>query len=173
MRRFLHVDQILNTQNLNATSSLYYTVKVKRSSSWVTCWSHTQTLHHPHWKSRGFAKPWDALLCGVSEPGVLWLKACQLTSTTASLQIKEAVVVPVSRVLVQLTKLPVDGEDVHVVVLLEVQSQQVQRVVTSLQPLLVLVDFLHLKETITIINISLHTINVLFECHQWLPTDDI
>ena len=48
--------------------------------------------------------------------------------------------------LVELAELPVDGEDVHVVVLLEVVSQQVQRVLASLQPLLVLVDLLHLKD---------------------------
>lgn len=54
--------------------------------------------------------------------------------------------VPVSRVLVQLAELPVDGEDVHVVVLLEIVSQQIQRVVASLQPLLVLVDLPHLRD---------------------------
>lgn len=54
--------------------------------------------------------------------------------------------VPVDGVLVELAELPVDGEDVHVVVLLEVVSQQVQRVFASLQPLLVLVDLLHLKD---------------------------
>ena len=48
--------------------------------------------------------------------------------------------------LVELAELPVDGEDVHVVVLLKVVSQQVQRVLASLQPLLVLVDLLHLKD---------------------------
>lgn len=52
---------------------------------------------------------------------------------------------PVDRVLVKLAELPVDGEDVHVVVLLEVAGQEVQRVLTSLQPLLVLKDLLHLK----------------------------
>lgn len=56
------------------------------------------------------------------------------------------VCVPVDGVLVELAELPVDGEDVHVVVLLEVVSQQVQRVFASLQPLLVLVDLLHLKD---------------------------
>lgn len=54
--------------------------------------------------------------------------------------------VPVDGVLVELAELPVDGEDVHVVVLLEVVSQQVQRVFASLQPLLVLEDLLHLKD---------------------------
>lgn len=54
--------------------------------------------------------------------------------------------VPVDGVLVELAELPVDGEDVHVVVLLEVVSQQVQRVFASLQPLLVLVDLLHLND---------------------------
>lgn len=54
--------------------------------------------------------------------------------------------VPVAGVLVELAELPVDGEDVHVVVLLEVVSQQVQRVIARLQPLLVLVDLLHLEE---------------------------
>lgn len=48
--------------------------------------------------------------------------------------------------LVQLTELPVDGEDVHVVVLLEVMGQQVQGVLTGLQTLLVLVDLLHLDQ---------------------------
>lgn len=48
--------------------------------------------------------------------------------------------------LIELTELPVDGEDVHVVVLLEVMSQQVQGVITGLQPLLVLEDLLHLKD---------------------------
>lgn len=48
--------------------------------------------------------------------------------------------------LVQLTELPVDGEDVHVVVLLEVMGQQVQGVLAGLQPLLVLVDLLHLEQ---------------------------
>lgn len=54
--------------------------------------------------------------------------------------------VPVCGVLVELAELPVDGEDVHVVVLLEVMSQQVQGVVASLQPLLVLIDLLHLED---------------------------
>lgn len=54
--------------------------------------------------------------------------------------------VPVDGVLVELAELPVDGEDVHVVVLLEVVSQQVQGVLASLQPLLVLKDLLHLKD---------------------------
>ena len=53
--------------------------------------------------------------------------------------------IPVHGVLVKLAKLPVHGEDVHVVVLLEVQGQQVQGVVTSLQPLLILIDLLHLN----------------------------
>lgn len=48
--------------------------------------------------------------------------------------------------LVQLAELPVDREDVHVVVLLEIVSQQVQGVVAGLQPLLVLVDLLHLRD---------------------------
>lgn len=47
--------------------------------------------------------------------------------------------------LVKLAELPVDGEDVHVVVLLEVVGEQVQGVITGLKPLLVLVDLLHLK----------------------------
>lgn len=53
---------------------------------------------------------------------------------------------PVNGVLVQLAKLPVHGEDVHVVVLLEVPGQQLHRVVSSLQALLILVDLLHLWE---------------------------
>lgn len=48
--------------------------------------------------------------------------------------------------LVQLTELPVDGEDVHVVVLLEVMGQQVKGVLAGLQTLLILVDLLHLEE---------------------------
>lgn len=48
--------------------------------------------------------------------------------------------------LVELAELPVDGEDVHVVVLLEVVGQQVQRVIASLQPLLILKDLLHLRD---------------------------
>lgn len=47
--------------------------------------------------------------------------------------------------LVKLAKLPVNGEDVHVVVLLEVQGQKVQRMITSLQPLLILVNLLYLQ----------------------------
>lgn len=53
--------------------------------------------------------------------------------------------VPVRGVLVELAELPVNREDVHVVVLLKVQSQKIQRVVTSLQTLLVLEDLLHLE----------------------------
>lgn len=53
--------------------------------------------------------------------------------------------VPVNWVLVELTELPVDGEDVHVVVLLEVAGQQVQRVLAGLQSLLVLIDLLYLE----------------------------
>lgn len=53
--------------------------------------------------------------------------------------------IPVDGVLVKLAELPVDGEDVHVVVLLEVVGEQVQGVLTGLKPLLVLVDLLHLK----------------------------
>lgn len=53
--------------------------------------------------------------------------------------------VPVGGVLVELAELPVDREDVHVVVLLEVVGQQVQGVIAGLQPLLVLVDLLHLR----------------------------
>lgn len=52
--------------------------------------------------------------------------------------------VPVNGVLVQLAKLPVHREDVHVVVLLKVPGQQLHGVVSSLQALLVLVDLLHL-----------------------------
>lgn len=51
--------------------------------------------------------------------------------------------VPVNGVLVQLAELPVHGEDVHVVVLLEVSGQQLHRVVSSLQALLILMDLLH------------------------------
>lgn len=51
--------------------------------------------------------------------------------------------ISVDGVLVKLAELPVDGEDVHVVVLLEVVGKQVQGVITGLKPLLVLVDLLH------------------------------
>lgn len=51
---------------------------------------------------------------------------------------------PIDGVLVQLPKLPVHGEDVHVVVLLKVAGQQLHAVVTGLQALLILVDLLHL-----------------------------
>lgn len=47
--------------------------------------------------------------------------------------------------MVELAELPVHREDVHVVVLLKVQGQQIQRVITSLQTLLVLEDLLHLE----------------------------
>lgn len=53
--------------------------------------------------------------------------------------------VPVDGVLVELAELPVDREDVHVVVLLEVVGEQVQGVIAGLKPLLILIDFLHLK----------------------------
>lgn len=53
--------------------------------------------------------------------------------------------IPVSGVLVKLAELPVHGEDVHVVVLHKVQSQKIQRVLTSLQSLLILIDLLHLE----------------------------
>lgn len=53
--------------------------------------------------------------------------------------------IPINRVLVKLAKLPVNGEDVHVVVLFKVQGQEVQRMFTSLQPLLILVNLLHLQ----------------------------
>lgn len=53
--------------------------------------------------------------------------------------------VPVGGVLVQLFELPVHGEDIHVVVLDKVVSQQVQGVFSRLQPLLILVDLLHLQ----------------------------
>lgn len=51
--------------------------------------------------------------------------------------------VPINGVLVQLPELPVHGEDVHVVVLLEVPGQQLHGVVSGLQALLILVDLLH------------------------------
>lgn len=53
--------------------------------------------------------------------------------------------IPVRGVLVELSELPVHREDVHVVVLLKVQGQQIQSVVTSLQTLLILKDLLHLE----------------------------
>lgn len=54
--------------------------------------------------------------------------------------------VPINGVLVELTELPVHGVDVHVVVLLKVVGQEVQGVLTSLQPLLVLIDLLDLQK---------------------------
>ena len=54
--------------------------------------------------------------------------------------------VPINRMLVELSELPVHWEDVHVVVLLEVMGQKVHGVVSSLQPLLVFKDFLHLDK---------------------------
>lgn len=48
--------------------------------------------------------------------------------------------------LVQLPKLPVHGEDVHVVVLLKVTGQQLHGVVSSLQALLILMNLLHLSQ---------------------------
>lgn len=70
--------------------------------------------------------------------------------------------VPIDGVLVQLSELPVDGEDVHVVVLLEVAGQQVQRVLAGPQPLLVLVDLLHLKGgTGVLSNPQLHVLHLI------------
>lgn len=54
---------------------------------------------------------------------------------------------PVRRVLVQLSKLPVHRVYVHVVVLLKVLRQQLDRVITSMQTSLALKDFLHLYNT--------------------------
>lgn len=65
--------------------------------------------------------------------------------------------------LVELAELPVNGEDVHVVVLLEVVGQQVQGVISSLEPLLVLVDLLHLKDQtdvwVQVLNMTVYTGN--------------
>lgn len=61
--------------------------------------------------------------------------------------------------LVELAELPVDRENVHVVVLLKVEGQQVQRVVTSLQTLLILKDLLHLKSKHTLL--KLHSISLV------------
>ena len=72
-------------------------------------------------------------------------RRCQETENDRGCERLKWRLVPVDGVLVQLAELPVHGEDVHVVVLLEVVGQQVQRVFAGLQPLLVLVDFLHLK----------------------------
>lgn len=47
--------------------------------------------------------------------------------------------------LVQLGELPVHWVDVHVVVLLKVLRQQLNRVITSMQTSLALKDFLHLR----------------------------
>lgn len=55
--------------------------------------------------------------------------------------------IPVDGVLVELAKLPVDGEDVHVVVLLKVLHEQLNRVITSMKTPLTLKDFLHLQNT--------------------------
>lgn len=80
---------------------------------------------------------WEvANFCSISLTSLFFYESIPLVSTCY---------VPVTGVLIELTELPVDGEDVHVVVLLEVMSQQVQRVITGLQPLLVLEDLLHLK----------------------------
>lgn len=49
--------------------------------------------------------------------------------------------------LVQLSKLPVHWVDVHVVVLLKVLSEQLNRVITSMKMPLALKDFLHLQKT--------------------------
>lgn len=53
---------------------------------------------------------------------------------------------PVRGVLVQLSKLPVHWVNVHVVVLLKVLSQQLHRVIPSMQTSLTLENFLHLEE---------------------------
>lgn len=54
---------------------------------------------------------------------------------------------PVRGVLVQLSELPVHWVYVHVVVLLKVLCQQLDRVITSMQASLALKDFLHLLNT--------------------------
>lgn len=87
---------------------------------------------------------------GASSVWVRYLvdRKCRFSCTWLSVDEQNASLsahVPVDGVLVQLAELPVDGEDVHVVVLLEVVGQQVQRVFTGLEPLLVLVDLHHLK----------------------------
>lgn len=51
---------------------------------------------------------------------------------------------PVRGVLVQLSKLPVHWVYVHVVVLLKVLCQQLNRVITGMQTSLALKDFLYL-----------------------------
>lgn len=48
--------------------------------------------------------------------------------------------------LVQLGKLPMYWVDVHVVVLLKVLRQQLNRVIPGMQPPLALKDFLHLRD---------------------------
>lgn len=55
--------------------------------------------------------------------------------------------VPVRGVLIQLSKLPVHRVDVHVVVLLKVLREQLNRVITSMKTPLTLKDFLHLQNT--------------------------
>lgn len=73
--------------------------------------------------------------------------------------------------LVELAELPVNGVDVHVVVLLEVVSEQVQRVRTGLQPLLVLVDLLHLKDRTDTVSVSQFKKNKVVQKHRRLSGD--
>lgn len=54
--------------------------------------------------------------------------------------------VPVSRMLVQLSKLPVNRIDVHVVVLFKVLHKELNRVIPSMKTPLVFKDFLHLQK---------------------------
>lgn len=75
--------------------------------------------------------------------------------------------------LVELAKLPVHREDVHVVVLLKVQSQQIQSVVTSLQTLLILKDLLHLGTKYTFLKtycISEVTMHLLKSKHFYFTS---
>lgn len=58
---------------------------------------------------------------------------------------EETIDAPVRWMLVQLGELPVYWVDVHVVVLLKVLRQQLNRVITSVQTSLTLKDFLHLQ----------------------------
>lgn len=81
------------------------------------------------WAPAAPKPPW---LCHLGKKGTWWgpILPCRCS--------------PVNGVLVQLPELPVHGEDVHVVVLLEVAGQQLHGVVAGLQALLILVDLLHL-----------------------------
>lgn len=84
--------------------------------------------------------------------------------------------VPVDGVLVELAKLPVDGEDVHVVVLFKVMCEQIQGVIASLKPLLILIDLLHLKgwmDTFTLLLCGKQQICQNEEHKSFFPINDL